>query len=332
MYKVTIFTIITLFISFTSQAAKYRCSIENGQSPYELGVPAAYNHTKYTPDFSSELLIKTEAAYTSFFSPKPPFLASPKFVSYHLIGVDSLINGYYSEPDVSVDSRWYRSDDLKFLWTGRSQQYRRGLDHSYNGIGRVWNRGHWAMSDHAQRISAQASCNTYQFWNASPQAKDLNQGPWRALENYTAALSNMYGQVWIITGPIFDEGTDIGFIGDDGDVPVAVPHALFKVILREVDGQLEQRAFIFEQAYTSSDGEAPKPIGKWVNCNKAKDTYTYDHEGYLVSLEKLSDRTGLFFSHLFSNLELKEQHSSIWSVGNKYWDRKTQCGAIPSGD
>src|SRR3546814_3249238 len=69
----------------------------------------------------------------------------------------------------------------------------------------IWNRGHLAMSDHAQRISPEAGCNTHVFWNASPQAADLNQGPWLHLENYSAAASNKYRSVWVIAGPIRSE-------------------------------------------------------------------------------------------------------------------------------
>lgn len=49
---------------------------------------------------------------------------------------------------------------------------------------------------------------------ASPQAADLNHGPWQHLENYSAAASNRYRSVWVIAGPIFDPATPKLTIGD----------------------------------------------------------------------------------------------------------------------
>ncbi len=60
---------------------------------------------------------------------------------------------------------------MAFLWANRAGVAKKRLDDSYDGIGNTWNRGHLAMSDHAQRIAAEAACNTHHFWNGSPQAR-----------------------------------------------------------------------------------------------------------------------------------------------------------------
>src|SRR3546814_1929381 len=70
-----------------------------------------------------------------------------------------------------------------------------------------------------------SGCNTHVFWNASPQAADLNQGPWLHLENYSAAASNKYRSVWVIAGPIFDPSTPKLTIGDPNELKVEIPDA-----------------------------------------------------------------------------------------------------------
>lgn len=191
------------------------------------------------------------------------------------------------------------------------------------------------MADHAQRIGGSASCNTYNFWNASPQAQDMNQGPWRHLETYTAAAANKFSAVWIMTGPIFDQGKDILYIGETakGEVPVAVPHAFFKIAVKETASGPEALAFIFEHPSKMGDHngiQQPLPDTQWVNCNKAKaQNHTFKHTDKLVSVRDVADRTGLAF---FTHLDQKDQDAiydatpaSLWPVESVYWDKGSAC-------
>jgi DNA/RNA endonuclease G (NUC1) len=179
------------------------------------------------------------------------------------------------------------------------------------------------MSDHAQRISAQASCNTHHFWNASPQAADLNQGPWRHLENYSAAASNKYRSVWIITGPIFDPATPRLSIGDPGELPVEIPDAFFKVIVHESPSGIDTLAFIFEQPNAVNSDGVPVPKIDWVKCNQARSLgYTYDHSSQLVSIAEIERLSGLSFFPNRSDREslVNARAAQLWQIEERYWD------------
>ncbi|MBE1302013.1 MAG: hypothetical protein GJ680_19170 [Alteromonadaceae bacterium] len=322
-------------------AQKFECETHKAQSPYQLDAPVGYDHTRFMPD-TKTTLIKHFAAYSALFDDdddddgdgQPDRLGNPIAVMYELRGVEP-DNGQFNEPSVSIErpNPWYRDPDLAFMWQNTKTK---GLDRSYAGVGRVWNRGHWAMADHAQRISAQASCNTHVFWNASPQAAALNQGPWRFLENYTAALSNLHNQIWIVTGPIFDQAKEIAYIGSKGEVPVAVPHALFKVVFYQQDGNLRWSAFVFEQDYTinkhaEKESHRVKPLSSWVKCNQAKKRqHRYDLSAYVTSIGEIEKRTGLRFVPTLED-ELREKvvnylPNTVPVIPESYWDERTFCG------
>ena len=83
--------------------------------------------------------------------------------------------------------------------------------------------------------------------------------------------------VWIIAGPIFDEGDEDEGIGDPGEVPVAIPDALFKIVIRASnDADLpDVLAFIFPHTEKPEDDDWP------------------DLASYLVSVDDIERRAGL---------------------------------------
>ena len=118
------------------------------------------------------------------------------------------------------------------------------------------------MADYAQRISRQASCDTHFFWNAVPQAADRNQGPWRNLGDHTPAAANKFGRLGIIAGSVFDANEPVGHIGEasKGEVPAAVPHGMFKVVVREVVyREVAALALLFTQHHEQGTAGQPRP-------------------------------------------------------------------------
>ncbi|HCQ03013.1 MAG TPA: hypothetical protein DIT99_21045, partial [Candidatus Latescibacteria bacterium] len=111
------------------------------------------------------------------------------------------------------------------------------------------------------------------------QIQAHNNGPWRRLEDRTADWADGYGVVWIIAGPIFDEGDEDEWIGDPGEVPVAIPDALFKIVIRASnDADLpDVLAFIFPHTEKPEDDDWP------------------DLASYLVSVDDIESRAGLDF-------------------------------------
>ena len=315
-------------------AEKFTCKSNRGLSPYPVQDTPGYDHARYAPSQGER--IKRFGAYVSSFDGRDDddgdgeadLLAVPQWVSYELKGLAPQADGSFEEPDISINRPrdWYKAPGLAFLWNDRPGVRKRRLDNSYDGIGRVWNRGHLAMADHAQRISWQASCNTHFFWNAVPQAADMNQGPWRHLEDYTAAAANSFDRLWIITGPVFQKDRPVGFIGESskGEVPIAVPHALFKVVVREMDdGTIAALAFLFTQRYAQGADGQPRPTENWVNCNKARiRQHVYDHRSRLTSVAEIEALTRLtFFPDAVNRSQARAAvPTTLWPVPQKFWD------------
>jgi DNA/RNA endonuclease G (NUC1) len=317
-------------ISSPVTAQSFPCS-GAAVSPYPTLAKTDHDHRRVAPQGGS--LIK---AFTAFFASfddadddtgdgQRDLRLNPEFVVYELRGVGPNIDGDFAEPAVSIDrpNRWYSSPELVPLVDTLEGVTTRRLDDSFRGAGTVWNRGHLAMSDHAQRISAEASCNTHNFWNASPQASDLNQGPWMHLENYSAAASNKYRSVWVITGPIFDSATPPLTIGDPGELPVEIPDAFFKILVHESPSGIDTLAFIFEQPNARDAEGKAVPTATWVNCSRAQSLgHIYDHRSQLVTIAQIEQRTGLrFFPERSDRQDLIDRRATaLWPVEARYWD------------
>lgn len=326
---------LALLMATPATADKFHCRSSDRTSPYPVEMTGQHDHLRYAPA-TIGLDVREFAAYTAVFDGTdddngdgtPDLTANPTFVAYHLRGVRPDSNGAYREPDVSIErpGDWYRAPDLDFLWTNRPSVSDDRIDNSYDGIGRTWNRGHLAMADHAQRISAEASCNTHFFWNASPQAAEFNQGPWLHLETYSAAVSNSAGEAWIMAGPIFDAGRDILYIGDNGEVPVAVPHAFFKIIVVETRWGVQTRSFIYEHPSSVAANGHPGPDepgnDPWVKCSSATNgRHDYNHADNLVSIATIEARTGLRFMPNITDRDtlVAAEHDDLWPIPANFW-------------
>jgi len=321
-------------LSSPSLAAQ-KCSNLAG-SPYQDFVATYHDHDRMTPKASG--LAKKFTAYTSAVDDgdddtgdgQPDFRVNPIFVVYELRGVAPDASGDYDEPALSVDgpSSWYASPELVPMVEDIPDVTIERIDNSYDGIGTIWNRGHLTMNEHAQRIGFEAACNTHNFWNASPQAAELNQGPWRHLENYSAAASNKFRSIWVVAGPIFDPATPALFIGDPGEVPVEVPDAFFKVLIHEGPSGIETLAFIFFQPNTLGANGKPAPMVNWFKCSGAAPVgFEYNHEPNLVSIADIEQRTGIRFfdgrPDRDALISFRAQH--LWRVETPYWDSTAQC-------
>jgi hypothetical protein len=329
MYKAMAVALLATF-SVPAAAQSFRCS-GAALSPYPALVATDHDHQRVAPH-PAGLTKPFTAFYASFDDSDDDdtdgtadFRLNPEFVVYELRGVAPNGNGDFAEPARSIvrPGKWYTSPELVPLVDAIEGLTNRRIDDSYTGIGTIWNRGHLAMSDHAQRIGAEASCNTHHFWNASPQAQDLNQGPWQHLENYSAAVSNKYRSVWIIAGPIYDPLTPKLTIGDPGELPIEIPDALFKVIVHESPSGIDTLAFIYEQPNALNADGMPVPTATWVNCNRANALgFTYDHRANLASIATIEQRTGLtFFADKPNRQSLIDARATeMWPVEERYWD------------
>lgn len=95
-------------------------------------------------------------------------------------------------------------------------------DYSYSG----YDRGHMAPAGD-MKWSADAMHGSFSMANICPQAKSLNTGAWKKLEDKCRTWARADSAIIVICGPILTERP----IEQIGDSRVSVPRRFFKVIL-----------------------------------------------------------------------------------------------------
>jgi len=94
------------------------------------------------------------------------------------------------------------------------------------------------------------------------------------MEKLTQKWADKYNKVWVICGPVLYIDKDIKYIGNPDEKRIPVPHAFFKIVIREHRGKLNVLAFLYPH----------KSIAR-----------PYRHANYLVSVDKIEAATGLDF-------------------------------------
>lgn len=113
--------------------------------------------------------------------------------------------------------------------------------------------------------------------NMCPQNRNLNGGDWKELEEKCRDWANNYGEIYIVCGPIFNEGKN-ETIG--GNKEIWVPNAFYKVIL--------------------CMHNTPKAIG-FIYPNKGKH-HSMDY--YVTSVDNIESQIGIdFFYSLPDSIE-----------------------------
>lgn len=222
---------------------------------------------------------------------------------------------------------WYEHPGLGFL-SNQPGVTNDNVDDSYSGEAHIWNRGHLATRSLVNRVSPEAGCNSHYFFNAFPQYNPLNTGVWLALERYTGAAANKYGKAWAINGPIFYPGQEIETVGKSGEIPIAIPHALFKIIIFEIEEEIFVRAYRFEQPeyarvktiMQNNGNQVPRM--NWRSCSQT-DQYAFDFDSFSTSISEIEKLTGIEF---FPDMEASEKSqlndfsdNSIWKIDLKYF-------------
>jgi DNA/RNA endonuclease G (NUC1) len=217
--------------------------------PIELD--PSYHHDKYGT--APRDVVRAFKAYTVSFDSNDQdiCLGIPEFVAYQIKPHKEPLGKGPARP-----SKWIHSDGSP-------------PDESYKNSG--YDRGHLCQKYHAWRLGACADWNTHTTLNACPQLPSFNRGIWLDLENKCAEWADEFGPIWIITGPIVFQNHE--WIGDEGEVPVAIPGAFFKIIVRE---PLEVIALLYPHREGSQKGP-------------------YNHSRYLVSVDYIELLTGLDF-------------------------------------
>lgn len=136
-----------------------------------------------------------------------PRMHEPNWVAWELTADET--NG-----DIKRSSQFYSDDSVE----GCAETY----DYLYSG----YDRGHMAPAGD-MKWDATAMRETFCMVNICPQAKVLNTGAWKRLEEKCRSVARADSAIIIICGPVLTD-TLRDFIGDNR---VAVPKRFFKVIL-----------------------------------------------------------------------------------------------------
>ena len=192
----------------------------------------------------------------------------PNWVGYYLSGA-RLNSGSESR------SEDFREDEsLRPAWRSLLSDYRKsGFD-----------RGHLAPAADF-RFSADAMSETFLLSNMSPQIHDYNAGIWLTAEKIARKNAYEYGDLYIVTGPIFNSMPPSSAIGES---KVGVPDAFYKVFLVYNDSDKKGIGFII-----------PHEKGKFKNI-------AY----YAMSIDDVEKATGIdFFYNLPDDDETKIEAS-----------------------
>lgn len=150
-----------------------------------------------------------------------------------------------------------------------------------------WDRGHLAPAAD-MKWSEQAMKESFFLSNIAPQNNNLNRGVWKSIEELTRDVANRYGNVLVVTGPVFKTPKGKGTIGKN---KVVIPDAFYKVLLINDNGY--------------------KGIGFWCeNIAGKKKLKTYAR-----SIDEIEELTGLdFFHRLPDEIENKAESAYDWNV------------------
>lgn len=110
--------------------------------------------------------------------------------------------------------------------------------------------------------------------NICPMNPALKRLKWRELEDWVRDLAQKYGELWVVTGPVFDyKGAKTAVLGR---AKIACPTGFYKVILFQTkDYSFKSIGFYMDNA------KQDKPL-----------------EAYMTSVDDVENRTGLDFFNL----------------------------------
>lgn len=161
---------------------------------------------------------------------------------------------------------------------------RQAVDNDYRNSG--WDRGHLAPAAD-MKWSEQAMDESFYLSNISPQNGNLNRGVWKNIEELTRYNAYHYGEILVVTGPVFTSKKGLGYIGNNR---VLIPNGFYKVLLA------------YDNGYTGIGFYCENVAGK-----KKLDTYA-------KSIDEIEEITGIdFFHNLPDDIETEVESTFDWN-------------------
>lgn len=182
----------------------------------------------------------------------------PHWVSYHVtaqyVNAPKLVERKFKpDPDLPVGQRAELSD--------------------YKNSG--YDRGHLARQADMRGRNKQCELEACYLSNIAPQKPSYNRKIWLRLEDKVQDWAKRYGEVWVITGPVFVNGQVNKTIGGN---KVAVPGYFYKIVVRQ-------------------DGNMPKVLAFIIGQDAPLNSNTKLLTPFLVSVDKVEGLTCLDFLH-----------------------------------
>lgn len=169
----------------------------------------------------------------------------------------------------------------------------KSADYSASG----YDKGHMVPCEDMS-FSEQSMKKTFYYSNCAPQTTELNRGEWKVLEELVRNWGKEYGEVIVISGPVFEN--NLKTIGEDR---IPIPNLFYKIILRHEEQTYKAISFLLPNITTT--------------LNKLSH--------YVCSIDSVEKLTQLdFFNELPDNLE--EQFESVSNI--KAWDFEKHHHAI----
>jgi endonuclease G, mitochondrial len=113
-----------------------------------------------------------------------------------------------------------------------------------NASSKDYDRGHQAPLA-SFKGSLHASDVNY-FSNITPQKKNLNQGPWKRLEEEVRGFVKKGNVIWVMTGPLYETSPAMEKL-PNADEPHTVPSGYWKLICKRDGNTIKVSAFIMKQ-------------------------------------------------------------------------------------
>lgn len=206
----------------------------------------------------------------------------PNWVAYHLteesLRMKNVPRQKRFNPDPEVE--------------GRSAKH---SDYTHSG----YTRGHMAPSAD-MAFSTEANKQCFLMSNMTPQLRQFNNGIWRELEENVRDWAYDNDEIYVVSGPIFEDDKPERI----GKNKVAVPDAFFKVVLDNEGSKKKGIAFIMPHA--SSDKHLRE---------------------YAVSIDRVEQVTGLdLFADLMGdgieeNIE-SQMNVNQWQINKKRFNQR----------
>ncbi len=216
----------------------------------------------------------------------------PEWVAYEIKG-NQPDHPLASRPKWITDPQLFNTgiapDDASYAVSGTTDLKEVKTDYRYV-------RGHMCPKDTAERISADTAYNTHTVLNAVPQLQWQNNGIWKDLEGQCVKWADKYGQVWVVCGPVFFGKEPAIWLGQDGEKLVAIPDALYKVVIRESGDSVETLCFVIPNIIPKSEKDLSQ---------------------YLTTIKRLESLTGLEF---LTNLKNEVSGEAVSLIKNEEGD------------